>query len=96
MSVSFVEKPSRDEFAKLVIEAADRAGIAGIKYDRRISLSGTNALARWEDVAALLGDMLQDTHMFPERFFVSEFPSDQQLETLRRMQTDSRPQPALK
>jgi len=54
------------------------------------------AMARWEDVAALLGDMLQDTHMFPERFFVSEFPSDQQLETLRRMQTDSRPQPALK
>jgi hypothetical protein len=53
-------------------------------------------MARWEDVAALLGDMLQDTHMFPERFFVSEFPSDQQLETLRRMQTDSRLQPALK
>ena len=35
MSVSFVEKPSRDEFAKLVIEAADRAGIAGIKYDQK-------------------------------------------------------------
>ena len=36
-------------------------------------------LAKWEDVMRIAGDLLLDTQMFPARFYVSKFPSEEQL-----------------
>ena len=36
-------------------------------------------LAKWEDVMRIAGDLLLDTQMFPDRFYVSKFPSEDQL-----------------
>jgi hypothetical protein len=36
-------------------------------------------LAKWEDVVRIAGDLFLDTQMFPARFYVSKFPSDEQL-----------------
>jgi hypothetical protein len=36
-------------------------------------------LAKWEDVIRIAGDLFLDTQMFPARFYVSKFPSEEQL-----------------
>jgi len=36
-------------------------------------------LGRWEDVMRIAGDLFLDTQMFPARFYVSKFPTDEQL-----------------
>jgi hypothetical protein len=36
-------------------------------------------LAKWEEVIRIAGDLLLDTQMFPARFYVSKFPSEEQL-----------------
>jgi hypothetical protein len=36
-------------------------------------------LAKWEEVMRVAGDLLLDTQMFPARFYVSKFPSEEQL-----------------
>jgi hypothetical protein len=36
-------------------------------------------LAKWEDVVRIAGGLLLDTQMFPARFYVSKFPSEEQL-----------------
>jgi len=36
-------------------------------------------LAKWEDVVRVAGDLFLDTRMFPARFYVSKFPSEEQL-----------------
>jgi hypothetical protein len=36
-------------------------------------------LAKWDDVMRIAGDLFLDTQMFPARFYVSKFPSDEQL-----------------
>ena len=36
-------------------------------------------MAKWEDVMRIAGDLLLDTQMFPARFYVSKFPSEEQL-----------------
>ena len=36
-------------------------------------------LRKWDDVMRTAGDLLLDTQMFPARFYVSKFPSDEQL-----------------
>jgi hypothetical protein len=35
--------------------------------------------AKWEEVMRIAGDLLLDTQMFPARFYVSKFPSEEQL-----------------
>jgi hypothetical protein len=35
--------------------------------------------AKWEEVMRIAGDLLLDTQMFPARFYVSKFPTDEQL-----------------
>src|ERR1700722_175397 len=35
-------------------------------------------LAKWDEVMRTAGDLLLDTQMFPARFYVSKFPSDEQ------------------
>lgn len=35
--------------------------------------------AKWDDVMRIAGDLLLDTQMFPTRFYVSKFPSEEQL-----------------
>ncbi|MES2692692.1 MAG: hypothetical protein V4773_04410 [Verrucomicrobiota bacterium] len=37
----------------------------------------------WSRVEAVMGEAMLDTKMFPERYFVSDFPSEEQLERLR-------------
>jgi hypothetical protein len=39
----------------------------------------TLGLAKWEDVMRIAGGLLLDTQMFPARFYVSKFPSEEQL-----------------
>jgi hypothetical protein len=39
----------------------------------------TLGLAKWEEVMRIAGDLLLDTQMFPARFYVSKFPSEEQL-----------------
>ena len=41
-------------------------------------------LAKWEDVMRIAGDLLPDTQMFPARFYVSKFPSEEQLAAVIR------------
>ena len=36
-------------------------------------------LAKWDDVLRIAGDLFLDTQVFPARFYVSKFPSDEQL-----------------
>jgi hypothetical protein len=36
-------------------------------------------LVKWDDVLRIAGDLLLDTQMFPARFYVSKFPTDEQL-----------------
>jgi hypothetical protein len=36
-------------------------------------------LAKWDDVMRIAGDLLLDTQMFPARFYVSKFTTDEQL-----------------
>jgi hypothetical protein len=36
-------------------------------------------MAKWDDVMRIAGGLLLDTQMFPARFYVSKFPSDEQL-----------------
>jgi hypothetical protein len=36
-------------------------------------------LAKWEDVMRIAGDSMLDTQMFPARFYVSKFPTEEQL-----------------
>jgi hypothetical protein len=36
-------------------------------------------LAKWDDVMRIAGGLMLDTHMFPARFYVSKFPTDEQL-----------------
>jgi hypothetical protein len=42
---------------------------------------GSNAVAvvKWDDVVACVGDLLLDTKMFPARYYVSKFPTEEQL-----------------
>ncbi len=35
--------------------------------------------AKWDDVMRIAGDLILDTEMFPGRFYVSKFPTDEQL-----------------
>jgi hypothetical protein len=42
----------------------------------------TLGLAKWEDVMRVAGDLFLDTQMFPARFYVSKFPSDEQLASI--------------
>jgi hypothetical protein len=44
----------------------------------------TLGLAKWEDVMRIAGDLFLDTQMFPARFYVSKFPSDEQLAAVIR------------
>ena len=36
-------------------------------------------LAKWNDVTRIAGDLFLDTQMFPARFYVSKFPTEEQL-----------------
>ena len=36
-------------------------------------------MAKWEDVMRVAGDLFLDTQMFPARFYLSKFPTDEQL-----------------
>jgi hypothetical protein len=36
-------------------------------------------LAKWDDVKRIAGGLMLDTQMFPARFYVSKFPTDEQL-----------------
>jgi hypothetical protein len=36
-------------------------------------------LAKWDDVMRIAGGLMLDTQMFPARFYVSKFPTDEQL-----------------
>lgn len=40
------------------------------------------ARAKWSDVQEIVGDLMLDTKLFPPRFYVSKFPSDEQLKRL--------------
>jgi hypothetical protein len=48
----------------------------------------TLGAAKWEDVMAIAGDLFLDTQMFPARFYVSKFPTEEQLATVVRKQRD--------
>jgi hypothetical protein len=39
-------------------------------------------LAKWDDVMRIAGDLFLDAQMFPVRFYVSKFPTDEQLAAL--------------
>jgi hypothetical protein len=39
-------------------------------------------LAKWDEVMRIAGDLFLDTQMFPDRFYVSKFPTDEQLATV--------------
>ncbi|MCA9222387.1 MAG: hypothetical protein KDA71_18800 [Planctomycetales bacterium] len=41
-------------------------------------------MVAWEDLEAVVGDLLLPTNHYPPRFRVEQFPSESQLETLRR------------
>jgi hypothetical protein len=43
---------------------------------------GTLGLAKWDDVTRIADDLFLDTQMFPARFYVSKFPTDEQLATV--------------
>jgi hypothetical protein len=43
---------------------------------------GTLGLAKWDDIMRIAGDLFLDTQMFPARFYVSKFPTDEQLATV--------------
>jgi hypothetical protein len=47
---------------------------------------GTLGLAKWDDVMRIAGDLFLDTQMFPPRFYVSKFPTDEQLAAVIRQQ----------
>jgi hypothetical protein len=36
-------------------------------------------MAKWDEVLRIAGDLLLDAQMFPARFYVSKFPTDEQL-----------------
>ena len=38
--------------------------------------------AKWDEVMRIAGDLFLDTQMFPDRFYVSKFPTDEQLATV--------------
>ena len=38
--------------------------------------------AKWDEVMRIAGDLFLDTQMFPSRFYVSKFPTDEQLATV--------------
>jgi hypothetical protein len=40
------------------------------------------ASVKWETVHAIMRDLMLDTKMFPSRFYVSKFPSDEQLQAI--------------
>jgi hypothetical protein len=42
--------------------------------------------AKWEDVMRIAGDLFLDTQMFPARFYVSKFPTEEQLGAVIREQ----------
>ena len=39
----------------------------------------TLGMAKWNDVMRVAGDLFLDTQMFPARFYVSKFPTEEQL-----------------
>jgi hypothetical protein len=41
---------------------------------------GTLGLAKWDDVIRIADDLFLDTQMFPACFYVSKFPTDEQLQ----------------
>ena len=46
----------------------------------------TLGMAKWEDVMRIAGDLFLDTQMFPARFYVSKFPTEDQLAAVVREQ----------
>jgi len=46
----------------------------------------TLGLAKWDDVLRIASDLFLDTQMFPARFYVSKFPSEEQLADVIRRQ----------
>jgi hypothetical protein len=40
--------------------------------------------AKWEEVMRIAGDLFLDTQMFPARFYVSKFPTEEQLAAVIR------------
>jgi hypothetical protein len=47
------------------------------------TLSQTPLVAAWEKVEAVAGELMTPLDMYPERYRVAEFPSDEQLATIR-------------
>ena len=46
----------------------------------------TLGMANWDDVMRTAGDLFLDIQMFPARFYVSKFPSDEQLAAVIKKQ----------
>lgn len=44
------------------------------------------AVVKWEDAVAVVGDLMLDAEMTPPRFYVSKFPTDEQLAAMPKQQ----------
>jgi hypothetical protein len=47
----------------------------------------TLGLAKWDEVMRIAGDLLLDTQMFPARFYVSKFPSEEKLALIQEQRS---------